>query len=108
MRATPRHQPAEERRRARPRTRLLHRRVSGKAARRSADTSTARAATASDAVLPTPADEIATGLDIAAQRVRAAGGPTDEASYTCSCGYTFAASVSTTVVCPHCGSEQAW
>jgi hypothetical protein len=47
-------------------------------------------------------------LDLAVQRVRAAGGPIDEASYTCSCGYIFLAAVSTTVACPHCGTGQAW
>lgn len=41
-------------------------------------------------------------------RVRAAGGPKDDATYTCSCGYLFSASVSTTVACPHCGAKQAW
>jgi predicted Zn-ribbon and HTH transcriptional regulator len=45
---------------------------------------------------------------LAAHRVRAAGGPTDEACYVCECGYVFAAPVSTSVRCPHCGSEQAW
>jgi hypothetical protein len=43
-----------------------------------------------------------------AQRVREAGGPIDRASYTCSCGCLFSASVSTSVVCPHCGAYQAW
>jgi hypothetical protein len=46
--------------------------------------------------------------DAAAQRVREAGGPTDRASYACQCGYLFAAAVSTTVECPHCGTAQAW
>jgi hypothetical protein len=46
--------------------------------------------------------------DPAAQRVREAGGPVDHASYSCSCGYLFSASVSTSVSCPHCGSDQAW
>jgi hypothetical protein len=46
--------------------------------------------------------------DLAVQRVRAAGGPLDQACYTCECGYVFAASVSTTVACPHCGAGQAW
>ncbi len=46
--------------------------------------------------------------DIAAQRVREAGGPTDLATYACECGYLFAASVTTTVGCPHCGTPQAW
>jgi hypothetical protein len=42
------------------------------------------------------------------QRARLAGGPIDNASYTCACGFVFAASVSTTVACPHCGASQAW
>jgi hypothetical protein len=46
--------------------------------------------------------------DPAAQRVREAGGPIDRASYTCTCGYVFLASVSTTVECPHCHAAQAW
>jgi hypothetical protein len=46
--------------------------------------------------------------DIAVERVRAAGGPLDEASYACECGFLFAAPVSTTVACPHCGAGQAW
>jgi hypothetical protein len=46
--------------------------------------------------------------DRASERVREAGGPMDEASYVCDCGYVFCASVSTTVVCPHCGATQAW
>ncbi|MGH2832092.1 MAG: hypothetical protein ACRDK2_04900 [Solirubrobacteraceae bacterium] len=41
-------------------------------------------------------------------RTRAAGGPLDEACYSCQCGYVFEASVSTTVTCPHCGASQAW
>jgi len=46
--------------------------------------------------------------DLAAERVRQAGGPVDRASYTCRCGYVFLASVSTTVACPHCRAPQAW
>ncbi len=49
-----------------------------------------------------------TRLDVDAQRVREAGGPLDQAQYTCSCGYVFDAAVSTTVACPHCGDSQAW
>ena len=49
-----------------------------------------------------------TRLDLDAQRVREAGGPLDQAQYTCSCGYVFDAAVSTTVACPHCGDQQAW
>lgn len=41
-------------------------------------------------------------------REREAGGPEDRASYRCSCGCVFEASVSTSVGCPHCGSTQAW
>jgi hypothetical protein len=46
--------------------------------------------------------------DPAVQRVREAGGPIDRASYACTCGYLFSASVSTSVMCPHCGTDQAW
>ena len=46
--------------------------------------------------------------DATVARVRSAGGPIDNASYTCACGFVFAASVSTTVSCPHCGASQAW
>jgi hypothetical protein len=46
--------------------------------------------------------------DIAVERVRASGGPLDQASYSCHCGYLFAAPVTTTVSCPHCGTSQAW
>ncbi|HEV3318971.1 MAG TPA: hypothetical protein VG053_04455 [Solirubrobacteraceae bacterium] len=48
------------------------------------------------------------GQDASVARVRLAGGPIDNASYTCACGFVFAASVSTTVRCPHCGADQAW
>ena len=41
-------------------------------------------------------------------KARRASGCQDRAFYTCSCGYAFTASVSTTVGCPHCGSAQAW
>jgi hypothetical protein len=45
--------------------------------------------------------------DPAVERAREAGGPVDEASYACQCGYWFRASVSTSVTCPHCGCGQA-
>ncbi|HXD55172.1 MAG TPA: hypothetical protein VN618_10505 [Solirubrobacteraceae bacterium] len=48
------------------------------------------------------------GYDPAVDRVRSAGGPLDVAVYTCGCGYLFSAAVSTTVCCPHCGTDQAW
>jgi len=47
-------------------------------------------------------------LDLAAARVREAGGPLDRASYACACGYLFEATVSTGVTCPHCGAAQVW
>jgi hypothetical protein len=50
----------------------------------------------------------ASGQNATVARARLAGGPIDNASYTCSCGFVFAASVSTTVACPHCGASQAW
>lgn len=81
-----RHQTTSGRRRASPPARLFHRRTSGPL---------------------TPAMSAAS-VDVVVQRVRAAGGPTDEACYTCACGYVFSAAVSTTVTCPHCSSEQAW
>jgi predicted Zn-ribbon and HTH transcriptional regulator len=46
--------------------------------------------------------------DVDLSRARRAGGPEDVAQYTCSCGYVFAADVSTSVACPHCASTQAW
>ena len=52
--------------------------------------------------------KIASDADPAVERVRNAGGPRDEASYACVCGFVFRASVSTTVACPHCRAPQAW
>jgi hypothetical protein len=62
----------------------------------------AGARTANLHLAPVPAQ------DAAVTRARLAGGPIDNASYSCSCGFVFAASVSTTVRCPHCGADQAW
>jgi hypothetical protein len=39
---------------------------------------------------------------------RRAGGPEDRALYSCICGFVFEAPVTTSVGCPHCGTEQAW
>jgi hypothetical protein len=39
---------------------------------------------------------------------RRGGGPEDQALYSCMCGYAFKAKVTTSVDCPHCGTEQAW
>jgi hypothetical protein len=41
-------------------------------------------------------------------RVRRAGGPEDNATYTCDCGYVFEAEVTASVTCPHCHAAQAW
>ena len=32
----------------------------------------------------------------------------DAALYSCACGYVFTAAVTTSVGCPHCGTDQAW
>jgi hypothetical protein len=39
---------------------------------------------------------------------RRGGGPEDRALYACMCGFAFKAAVTTSVGCPHCGTEQAW
>ena len=39
---------------------------------------------------------------------RRGGGPEDRALYSCMCGYAFKAAVTTSVGCPHCGTQQAW
>jgi hypothetical protein len=49
---------------------------------------------------PTPAP--------ASPDARRGGGPQDEALYSCGCGFAFKAAVTTSVGCPHCGTEQAW
>ncbi len=41
-------------------------------------------------------------------RAKRSGGPEDRALYSCMCGYAFKAAVTTSVGCPHCGTEQAW
>jgi hypothetical protein len=59
-------------------------------------------------VEPLASEGLALHCDPAVERARRAGGPLDNAVYTCGCGYLFSAAVSTTVVCPHCGCDQAW
>jgi hypothetical protein len=54
------------------------------------------------------ADAPARVTDLAVERARSSGGPLDEASYACACGFVFRAPVSTTVACPHCRATQAW
>ncbi len=41
-------------------------------------------------------------------RAKRSGGPEDRALYSCSCGHSFKAEVSTSVGCPSCGTGQAW
>lgn len=78
-------------------------------------TSRTRRATRSPA--PAPPKPAAAPLEPAADtlkpdadacKVREAGGPLDMAAYVCLCGFAFAAAVSTSVQCPHCGAPQAW
>ena len=46
----------------------------------------------------------------ASERLRAqrTPAPEDLALYRCQCGYCFKAEVTTSVGCPHCGTDQAW
>ena len=44
----------------------------------------------------------------ATRDARRGGGPEDRALYACMCGYAFQAAVTTSVDCPHCGTQQAW
>ena len=83
-----------------PRARHARRRRHKRAVEEADVTATAAAHTATT----TPTKQ----LDPTVARARYAGGPIDNASYTCACGFVFAASVSTTVRCPHCGADQAW
>jgi hypothetical protein len=53
-----------------------------------------------------PAPGPATSL--ARERNQRANVSEDTATYNCGCGYVFTAPVSTTVDCPHCGTDQAW
>jgi hypothetical protein len=55
---------------------------------------------------PAPRGPVAPSTRTAA--ARRGGGPEDRALYACTCGYAFMAAVTTSVDCPHCGTEQAW
>jgi hypothetical protein len=56
-----------------------------------------------------PAPQPPAGLEPPEVRAaRRAGGPEDRALYSCMCGFAFKADVTTSVGCPHCGTEQAW
>lgn len=123
MRGILRSQPSSGRRRLRhPRARLFQRRLPGRepqagpgGVQPGADQPRANRLGSAQlgveqlrAPIHAPSGGLPGGLDYAARRVRAAGGPNDQASYACECGYVFAAPVSTSVCCPHCGCPQAW
>ena len=57
---------------------------------------------------PAPAAPLEPVADLDVRRHRESGGPIDRAQYSCSCGLVFDAAVSTSVVCPHCSTTQAW
>jgi len=57
---------------------------------------------------PPPAPQAAANDHPQERRARESGGPIDNAAYTCGCGLVFEAAVSTSVECPHCGTQQAW
>lgn len=88
------------------RTRLLHPLAERRHSRRQRRAPSAPVAAPSASVAE--AVVVRAACDPAVQRVRAAGGPLDTASYACQCGCLFNAHVSTTVACPHCGADQAW
>ena len=97
------------------RNRSSSRRAAGTLLRRSPATRRDEPSRKGAAELPDPEAEPAPpqrrpfARDLADERrMRASGGPTDTAQYTCVCGYVFEAAVSTSVTCPHCGAGQAW
>jgi len=53
-----------------------------------------------------PRKRVATSLS--RERNQRANVSQDAALYSCSCGYVFKAAVTTSVGCPHCGTDQAW
>jgi hypothetical protein len=57
---------------------------------------------------PAPAPAAVDSNLLAERRHRASVAPEDTAHYGCGCGFQFAAPVSTSVQCPHCGAGQAW
>jgi hypothetical protein len=58
--------------------------------------------------LPKPQVPTTIAATAETQDARRGGGPEDRALYSCMCGFAFTAAVSTSVDCPHCGTEQAW
>jgi hypothetical protein len=58
---------------------------------------------------PRPVERVASPKPSAPNRdARRGGGPEDRALYSCMCGFVFTAAVTTSVDCPHCGTQQAW
>jgi hypothetical protein len=57
---------------------------------------------------PAPAPPGGAAQPPARRDARRGGGPEDRALYSCMCGFAFKAAVTTSVGCPHCGTEQAW
>jgi hypothetical protein len=91
---------------------LSHRRSHAPGARRTR-AGDGHTRTAPDAAPEEPAEPLGSAStesleDRRERLVRESGGPQDQAHYACSCGYQFTANVGTDVICPHCGSEQAW
>jgi hypothetical protein len=69
----------------------------------------ARPAERQPAPAPAPAErQPAPTESLEVRAARRAGGPQDRALYSCMCGFAFKADVTTSVGCPHCGTEQAW
>ncbi len=61
------------------------------------------------ALIPPPTPPLPAADRLADERrMRASGGPEDNATYRCGCGLIFQAPVSTGVACPSCGAGQAW
>jgi hypothetical protein len=49
-----------------------------------------------------------TSVAFSRERNKRANVSQDAALYSCACGYVFKAAVTTSVGCPHCGTDQAW
>ena len=69
-----------------------------------------REAAVAEVTDPEPGRAVAGGEDelLDERRLRASGGPSDRVQYACGCGFVWAADVSASVACPHCGASQAW
>jgi hypothetical protein len=55
-----------------------------------------------------PATSLAPAVTPMRERNQRANLTQDAALYSCGCGYVFTAPVTTSVGCPHCGTDQAW